>query len=248
MGKYSLSKGIQNAFFNLKWRCNVCDKENFNGDYFCNECLNSLPIIKEYKCEHCGRLTAYSTNYCDSCIEKNINFDKARSLFSYEEPIDTLIQNLKYNSKLYLAEIFADLFVESFLTNFPDTDYITFVPSTKKTIKERGYNQSEILADKLSEKTGIKVLSTAKKVKDTERQATLNAEERRKNLQGVFKINDVDIKGKNLLIVDDVLTTGTTVDVFAKLLKKKKVCKVYVLTVASVSKTKFKSIKNSENI
>ena len=115
-------KFLQETFFNLKWRCNACGDENFNGEYFCEECKKTLPNIKENKCEHCGRLTAYSMPFCDSCIEKNVNYDKSRSLFSYEEPINFLIQSFKYDAKLYLADIFCDLFIETYLSNFSDTD------------------------------------------------------------------------------------------------------------------------------
>ena len=126
----SISTNIKENLFNLKWRCNVCGEENFNGEYFCDDCKKLLPTLKENKCEHCGRLTAYSMPFCDSCIEKNVNFDKARSLFSYEEPIKLLIQSFKYDAKLYLADIFSDLFIEVYLSNFADTDLITFVTST----------------------------------------------------------------------------------------------------------------------
>ncbi len=243
--KSNLKKIIQENLFNLKWRCNVCDDENFNGDYFCDECKSKLPYLKENKCSHCGRLTAYSMPYCDSCIEKNVNFDMARSLFSYEEPISHLIKTLKYDDKLYLADIFSDLFVETYLTNFSDTDIISYVPMTEKSVIKRGYNQSLVLADRLSKKVGVPLEELAIKTKETMRQATLNFNDRLENLKGVFKILKVDLTDKNVMIVDDVLTTGTTAEVLAKLLKKKGANKVYVLTVASVSKIKFKALNNS---
>lgn len=243
--KMNFKKIIRDTLFNLKWRCNLCDDENFNGDYFCDDCKKIIPYIKENKCEHCGRLTAYSLPFCDSCIEKNVSFDKARSLFSYESPIDRLIWQFKYNEKLYFADIFSDMFVEKYLTNFSDTDFITFVPSTDKSLKERGYNQSFILADRLSQKLKVGVVKTAIKTKETPRQATLNYTERLKNLEGAFNLEKVDFKDKNVLLVDDVLTTGTTADLLAKLYKKKGANKVYVLTVASVSKIKIKGLNNN---
>ena len=238
-------KFLQEALFNLKWRCNACGDENFNGEYFCDDCKKTLPILKENKCEHCGRLTAYSMHFCDSCIEKNVNFDKARSLFSYEEPISYLIQSFKYDAKLYLADIFCDLFMETYLSNFSDTDILTYVPTTEKSINERGYNQSFILADRLSKRLNVELTSTAIKTKDTERQATLNYVERLENLKGVFKIEKVDLKDKNILLIDDVLTTGSTADILAKLYKNKGANKVYVLTIASVSKVKYNMLNNS---
>ncbi len=236
-------KGVLNKVaFNLKWRCNACDEENFNGDYFCDDCLAKLPFIKENKCEHCGRFALYSVSVCDSCSDKNIFFDKARSLFSYESPISFLIQNLKYNEQLYLADIFADYFVEVFLSNFADADFITFVPSTQKSLKQRGYNQAKVIADRLSKLINLPVYSTVVKVKETFNQATLNFDERTKNLLGVFKADRIDLKDKTVLLIDDVLTTGTTANLIAKILKKNKAKKVYVLTVASVSKIKYKRV------
>ncbi len=235
-------KILRDWFLNLKWRCNACDEENFNGNYFCDNCKKTLPFIKENKCDHCGRLTAYSMAYCDSCIDKNIFYDKARSIFSYEEPISYLVQNLKYNGNLYLADIFCDYFLEIFFSNFADTDIITFVPATLKSLKKRGYNQSEILVDRLSKRVNLPVCSTALKIKETSSQVTLNLEERKNNLRDVFKIDKIDLKGKNVLLVDDVLTTGSTADILAKIYKKNKANKVYVLTIASVGKVKFKAL------
>jgi predicted amidophosphoribosyltransferase len=129
--KITIKKGIKYALFNLKWRCNNCQEENFDGDYFCKSCLENLPFIKENKCSHCGRVLLYAQNYCESCIEKNLNFDKALSVFSYEEPINNLIMQLKYNSKLYLAEVFSSYLSNLFFSNVYDSDVITYVPMTK---------------------------------------------------------------------------------------------------------------------
>ncbi len=236
--KTNLYKVIRESFFNLKWRCNACDEENFNNGYFCDNCLKTLPRIKENKCDHCGRKTAYPMGYCDSCIDKNIFFDKARSLYSYEMPISKLIQDLKYNEKLYLIDIFVDYFVEIYLSNFSDADFITFVPMTEKSLKERGYNQSKVIADRLSKKINLPVYSTIAKIKETDNQANLNFEKRTKNLEGAFKLESVNVKDKIILLVDDVMTTGTTSNLLAKLFKKKGALKVYVLTIASVSKFK----------
>lgn len=240
--KVNFKNIVREWIFNLKWRCNACDEENFSGDYFCNNCKNTLPKIVQNKCDHCGRLTSYSTTYCDSCIDKNIYFDKARSLYSYEEPISALVRNLKYNSKLYLADIFCDEFLEIFFSNFSDTDIITFVPSTEKSLKERGYNQSQILADRLSKKVNLPIYSTAIKIKETSSQVTLNYYERKENLKGVFIADKINLSGKNILLIDDVLTTGSTADSLAKIYKKNKANKVYILTVASVGKIKFKTL------
>lgn len=239
MIKFNFKNGIKKAFFNINWRCNNCDKEVFNNDYFCKTCNEELPFITENYCKHCGRLTVYPSEFCDSCKQKNLNFDMARSVFSYEEPISKLIQKFKYSQKLYLSEVFCYYLVSVFLNNFQNVDLLTFVPSTSKRQKERGYNQSKVLAEELSKTLGVEVKETSVKIKDTDRQATLNADERLDNLRGSFKVINSEVKDKNIVIVDDVLTTGATTNYLAKLYKSAGAKKVYVLTIASVGKTKY---------
>ena len=233
MKKFSIKNGIIKALFNLEWTCNICQNENFDGGYFCKKCNDCLPYIVKNYCNHCGRITPYPVTYCDSCIEKNLEYDMARSLFSYEKPIDDLIKQLKYGSKKYLSEVFIKLMAEKYLSFFSDTEVISFVPSNESTIKERGFNQSKLLAEQLSLMVNVPFLECSFKIKETERQATLSVDKRRENLKGAFKVNRKAVKGKVILIVDDVLTTGVTADILAKLYKKAGAVKVYVLTIAS---------------
>ena len=107
---------------------------------------------------------------------------------------------------------------------------------TKERLYERGYNQSKLMADDLSEILNIPCLELVEKVSETKRQATLTAKERQDNLKGSFKAKKIDLKGKTVTVIDDVLTTGVTMDLVAKQLKKMGACKVYVLTIASVGK------------
>ncbi len=239
MIEFNLKNGIKRALFNITWRCNVCDKEIFTGDYFCCDCNDNLPFIKSDFCNHCGRLTSYSVEFCDSCKQKNLNFDMARSVFSYENAVKKLVHGFKYYKKLYLREVFSYYLTGVLLNNFSDANLITFVPSTKKRLKERGYNQSKALAEELSRTINIPCIEVCQKIKDTDRQATLNADERLDNLRGSFKITSGEVKNKNIVIVDDVLTTGATTDYIARLLKKAGATKVYVLTIASVGKFKY---------
>ncbi len=225
---------LKNMFFNVKWTCNACGNENFNGKYFCNDCLKILPRIEGDKCEHCGRKTAYPTAYCNSCREKNIHFDEARSIYEYKEPISNLIMSFKYEGNLYLAETFSEDLANIYFERFYNADFITFVPMTKKHYKERGYNQAEILSNELSKVIGVEVKEVIEKVKETERQATLNAKERKENLRGAFKVNKKEVENKTVLLIDDVLTTGSTLDVLSEKLKQSGAKAVYCLTIASV--------------
>lgn len=234
--KNVFEKIINEDIFPLNYTCNLCDKEVFNGEDFCEKCSSEIYEIKN-RCNHCGRKTPFMVNYCESCKDKNLDFDMARSLYDYSGNIPKIIHNFKYNEKPYLAQIFARKLKEIYFKEFITADIIICVPMTEKAERKRGYNQSELLAKYLSSEIGVEYSSkVCKKVKDTDRQATLNVTERAKNLQGAFKVYKEEIVGKSVLIVDDVLTTGATVNGISKLLKKKGANQVFVLTIASVQK------------
>lgn len=226
---------IKRSLFNTGWTCNACGKEIFSG-YFCEDCLKSIVKINKDKCFHCGRRTLYPVNYCDSCIEKNLNFDIARSVYEYQAPLSFVIQNFKYENAKYHAEFFANEMYEIFINENLYCDVITFVPMHEKRLRKRGYNQAELLAKELSKLVGVEVLDCITKTKETEHQANLTQKEREKNLKGTFKANKKVVAGKSVLLVDDVMTTGSTVDAISKELKRAGATKISVLTLASVSK------------
>ena len=149
-------------------------------------------------------------------------------------PISKLIKDAKYNNAIYVIDYFAKELSSVYFQNYFNADYLVFVPMTEDAKKKRGYNQSEILANKLSERINVPVLNCLKKVKKTERQATLGRAERLKNLNDAFRvINKKSVVGKSILIVDDVTTTGATAEVVASRLKKAGAKIVNLITVAS---------------
>jgi competence protein ComFC len=224
---------FKKLLFNPEWRCLLCGKEIFDGEYFCDKCLSELPFNNGAICGHCGREVVAFEPYCSTCKGKLIALDTCRSAFSYKKPISTLIKRLKYGNQRFLIDYFADRLSKLYFSNYFNADGIVFVPMTDKAKRKRGYNQSELLAEKLSSLVLVPVLYCLEKVKDTKRQATLNAAERRKNLESAFRVTDKkSVKGKTLLIVDDVTTTGSTAEVIAERLKKAGAKTVYLLTVA----------------
>lgn len=226
---------IRNNMFYEKWTCNICGVEVFNTA-FCPDCASSLSVIKDNKCKHCGRIAYSPVEFCDSCKTQNLDFDRARSLYEYKAPVSTLIQNFKYENKRYLARVLAGEFFNLYKQEEFAPDIITFVPMHEERLKERGYNQAELLAKELSVIVRVEVKEVVSKIKETERQANLTFEERIKNLQGSFKVSKEEVKDKKILLIDDVLTTGSTVNAISKLLKQAGAKSVYVLTIASVQK------------
>lgn len=227
---------LERTLFNPKWKCLCCGRENFNDDYICEECRKTLPVIEGSFCGHCGRKTVASEAYCTTCKNTLVSLDKGRSLYEYKPPVSTLIRKLKYNGRKYVADFFAKELSSVYLRNFTDADFITFVPSTAKSRKARGYNQSELLARNLAEIVGTEVKEVCVKIKETPRQAKLTRAQRLTNLTDAFKVTDRrSVIGKTILIIDDVTTTGSTVEAIASKLKRAGAERVCLLTVASVS-------------
>lgn len=229
------ARAISRFLFPVDITCNVCGREIFEG-YFCSECEEKLPFNDGFICNHCGRRVFGAEEFCSSCNGRETYFDRARSVFVYSEPIKKLIASLKYNGKRYLAEVFAFYLARLYYSSFFNSDAVVYPPMSKERLKDRGYNQAELLAKEFSILTGIPVLDDVLvKNKETLRQATLNAADRRKNLQGSFGLrNAYLIKSKNVLVIDDVMTTGATAEILAELLVKNGAKRVDVLTVSSV--------------
>ena len=221
--------------YNPKWQCVVCSAENFGDGHVCNKCAKSLPYIKGAHCAHCGRAVVAPEEYCSTCKEYMVSVDKARSAFNYDQPISGLIHKFKYGNHQYLKEFFGEELTNLYLKNYFNADYLTFVPMHKKDERKRGYNQSMLLAESISERTGVAVYYGVDKIKRTKRQAKLKRAERLKNLKDAYRVTDKKaVKEKTVVIVDDVTTTGSTSEALAERFKKAGAKAVYLITVASV--------------
>lgn len=227
---------LKKIFYSRRLTCSVCRRENFSDRTICDDCYESLPFNDKSFCGNCGRATPYPTEYCDYCKNKESFISKARSVYEYETPIKGLIRRFKYDGEKYLGEEFALEMHKVFIRAIGDADCIVFVPSTDKKLNERGYNQSLVLAEEFSKLTQIPVVFAVQKIKETDSQVGLTLKERSENLKGCFKvIESGEIKGKKVLIIDDVMTTGSTIQTLAEKLKKAGAKDVVALTVASVS-------------
>ncbi len=200
----------------------------------------------------CGICGKTNDNYiCDSCycevkrLEKNIitkynskNFSKHLYIFKYEGIIRDRIIDYKFNDKSYLYRTFTEILlgndkVKKYTKQY---DLIVPVPISNKRKKERGYNQSELITDELSNKLNIGTESRIiTKILNNKPQSTLNKDERIDNVKNVYTINVKNIeviKNKNVLIFDDIYTTGSTVNEIARILKQNGSTNVGVLTIA----------------
>ena len=208
-------------------------------------CLASLIYAGDEHCVICGDYTVESEELCTHCREKlrrcsecfylSHNEEKflVWSVFYYSNIVKELIIRLKYRSDFICGEILAKYMLELVKSKKIEFDLIAYVPMTKKSLKNRGYNQSEFLANYLSRFLDIPVIYNLIKTLDTKDQIGLGSEERWSNMEKCFDIEQsVLMKNKKILLVDDVITTGATTFHCAKCLKNSGVNNVCILTIA----------------
>ena len=223
---------LTDVFFPENFTCDICGIEIFNGDNLCEKCRDTLKINNELTCPICGRKTL-SSRLCMECKAQPPLYDKAVSPLVYSGGAQKLIGKFKHD-KPYLKKYFARLMYAK-SASLTDAEAICYVPMTRTAERDRGYNQSFLLAKELSEKMKLPLLKNALiKIKKTESQKSLTRKERADNLKSCFKADRSAVEGKTLILVDDVLTTGATADAVSAELKKCGAKKVYLVTVASV--------------
>jgi len=204
----------------------------------CDSCQSQIEFIKELVCQKCGKpLPAGGAHYFQ-CLKKGVNyhFEFVRAVCEYKGTIKQCIHLFKYSSKDYLSLILGGLLIDYIknTTEFSEINTIVPVPLHWSRRFQRGYNQSELLAKEIA-KTLDKnlVAGNLYRRKLTKPQFGLSKDEREVNVRGVFAVRNTSlIKNKNILIVDDVCTTASTLEECAKTLKRAGAEKVFCLVVA----------------
>ena len=209
----------------------------------CHSCFSSIQNIPEPYCKTCHLFLKDGGAHCYSCKKQKPYFDFIRSIGVYEGPLKSLIHHYKYQFKDYLAEPLSQLLYLLWEKHpyLHDVQCIIPVPIHPIAKRARGYNQSDLLAEKffkkLSKQTLFSTLSIhstlMRRIKHTVSQTQLSREQRRMNVENIFQVESSEpIKNKNILLMDDVCTTGATLNACAKELKKAGAKKVYALTLA----------------
>ena len=222
-----------------KYNCIVCDEELREKSRYglCDECLKEMTFLKDEICKKCGRLQYNEADYCLTCQNHLRYFDSARSCVVYGDKAKEIVRGLKFGRRKYMAKYVSNFLIERYEECYADKDidYIVPVPIMKKRKEERGYNQAEEIAKKLGEHYGLPIRTDiVEKIKQNDEQAKLSGAKREENVIGAYKVIKPDeVKDKRILIVDDVITTGSTASELSKILVKAKAKNVYVLTFAS---------------
>lgn len=205
----------------------------------CDECAEKLHWISGAACEKCGKALpeTYRGKYCYDCMSGEHQFKKAYSCFTYGLHEREMILDLKYNGRGYIGKKFGDIMYDRILYENPAIDVIIPVPLYKTRKKQRGYNQSEVMAGRLAKRLGVPMRTDLLyRIRETSFLRSLNPAERGYALKGAFSAETAGreyLKGKNILLIDDIYTTGATVDECSKVLRKAGAGDVYVMTLAS---------------
>ncbi len=213
---------LKQAIF--KQNCVLCASPEANNHGICKPCLNDLPWHPNTSCPQCG--LASSGMVCGSCLNSPPDFDATSAVFLYAYPIDAMMLRYKYGSMLNLGDTFGEFLAEKInIENcLKNIDLVIPMPMHPQRLKERGFNQALEIA-KVLDKRLCKNHKEKLDYKSVERQtlappqASLPLKERVKNIKGAFKV-DADLSGKRIAIVDDVMTTGASLNELAKTLKK----------------------------
>lgn len=222
-----------------KYNCIVCDRE-LKGETrhrICNSCFVTMEPIGNRGCLKCGRTLVSEGEYCIDCKNREMAFDRAVSPFNYGGAASLLITKLKFGGKRYIAEPMAKFMTDRLLEAELAADVVIPVPLHPNRKKQRGFNQSELLAEVIAEGLRLPLdVTSVIREKDTLASSGLSGGRtaREENVKDAFAVKEKEkIKGKTVLIVDDVLTTGTTANVLSQALKKAGAKSVYALTFAT---------------
>ncbi len=209
-------------------KCIGCGKE---GIVLCPSCRVSLPAIKPPLCPLCGRPQS-SGILCPGCVSWQATIDGIRSSFRFEGVAQQAVYQLKYRNLRVLAGPLAGLMNDYLAENDIPGDVLVPVPLHKKRIRERGYNQSALLAKYLGKLAGMPVVDDClvRRIHTPPQARTANVEERRNNIEGAFTCRDERLSGRKVLLIDDVSTSGATLDACAEVLKETGVKSVWGLT------------------
>lgn len=231
-------KSLRELFLNLLFprRCPVCDRPVAPfGSLVCASCEQTFTYIEQPYCLKCGKpLTHEEQEYCHDCGVHRHLFDRGLALYQYQDVSDSLYR-FKYKGRQEYAAYYAfcmALRCRAFIAGC-HPDALVPVPIHKSRCHQRGYNQAERLARELSALTGIPVAADLIcRVRKTAPMKELSAQERQNNLKRAFKICRNDVKLDTVIIIDDIYTTGSTIDAMSYELRRAGVKRIYFVTLA----------------
>ena len=218
-------------------RCPVCDDIVVPwGALCCKKCIGRFQYLGSDYCMKCGKgLSGSEKEYCRDCRRHPHRFERGRSLYRYESVAGSLFR-FKYQGRQEYADFFGEELYQHLRNDIRSmrADVMIPVPLHKSRYKERGYNQAALLGKALAKRCEIPFeANLVVRQRQTVPQKQLNYAERQNNLKKAFKICANDVKLKKVIIIDDIYTTGSTVDALSEVLLEGGVKQIYVVTLAA---------------
>ena len=222
--------------FTLPPRCGGCGTIVDDVDSFCADCWKQLEFLGAGGCSRCGLpLKATDIETCAVCLAKPPRLDRIRAAVAYGDISRSITIRLKYGRKVALARTMSR-YMQPLLGDLPGDTVFVPVPLHRSRLWRRGFNQSAIVARELSRRTGYGVeIDALKRVRATPPLKGLNMLQRRRTVAGAFRTNrQAELRGRNIVLVDDVLTTGSTANACARVLKRAGAARVDLVSWARV--------------
>lgn len=218
-------RGIADLLF--PERCAGCDRPARGG--LCDRCLGGIPRIGPCVCRHCGR-PGRPVSSCGDCRGAGLQFDEARQAVQFAPVVRTAIHRFKYSGCSGLGEPLASLIAELLDGSDRPPGVVTWVAPRPESLRRTGTDHGRVLAEMVGEKVGCPVVPMVERVRRTLPQMRLDPDLRRSNLVGAFRATLCP--PDEVLVVDDVFTTGSTASEMARALKAAGTCRVQVVSVA----------------
>ncbi len=209
--------------------CVLCGSMSRDG-LWCSACDVALPYLDKRHCPVCA-LPTPTGEVCGHCLSHPPLFSSTTAVFGYSFPLDKLVQSMKYGQQLALANTFA-IKLGANINSHDLPDYLIPMPLHPNKLRERGFNQSLLLAAKIARIHKLRLLpDSCQRVRDTTPQSSLPWNERKKNVRNAFRC-DADLAGMRVALVDDVLTTGASLNALAEAVRKKGASRIDIWVVA----------------
>lgn len=215
-------------------RCMICHGPAPWGEYICPECEPKLPVIESRRCRKCGKPVEDFEALCPDCEKNPHQYDRGIGIYRYDSVMREAVSYLKYKGRREYGEAMGIYAAESARSELMtwNPEIIVPIPIHPARLRERGYNQAEVIARAVSEESGIRMVPDALQRKDTtSAMKNLSVRERYSNLSKVL-VAGPGLSGiRSALIVDDIYTTGATVDAGARVLRDAGISRIYFLSV-----------------
>ena len=216
-------------------RCPVCHNILKGKDGICPDCRKGLHYIKEPKCKKCGKqIEKAEQEYCRDCMRFPHSFDQGAAVFSYDDTMRRSVSMFKYHNRREYAKVYAAEMYRHcrYFLQQASPDVILPVPVHSRKKRERGFNQAELVAKELGKLMRVPV--DAKYLRRKEKtipQKELTRQQRKANLRQAFDIERNGKYYKRVLLIDDIYTTGATIDAISEILKENQTKIIYFLTI-----------------